>query len=280
VEGQQHPFLKAKIEALSRARGYEVNNPNNLVTMAELELRQMRATYYGMMSQVDDQIGRLIDHLRRSGQYDSTLIILTCDHGEMGGDHYTWGKETYFEQSFHIPLLIRDPRRGADRSRGRTVEEFTEAVDIMPTILDWLGAETPAQCDGRSLVPFLDGATPPEWRTEAHYELDFRYSPNSPDFDPETAIGLEPDDCYFSIIRDERYKYVHFVSLPPLLFDLRQDPFEMRDLSGDPSHRDIMLGLLRRMTSWRMRHADRTLANLHLTRNGVIDGTRRRPAVQ
>ncbi len=276
IEGRQHSFLKAKIEALARTQGYDEHNPNNLVTMPELELRQMRATYYAMMTQVDDQIGRLVQNLKDSGQYDNTLIILTCDHGEMGGDHYTWGKETYFEQSFLVPLVIRDPRREADRSRGRIVDQFSEAVDVMPTILDLLGAEIPAQCDGKSLMPFIAGATPPDWRQEAHYELDFRTSPYTPDFDPEAALGLSPDDCYFTIIRDQRYKYVHFVSLPPLLFDLQEDPFEMRDLSGDPAHREPMMRLVQRMVSWRMRHADRTLANLHLTRHGVIDGTKRR----
>jgi arylsulfatase A-like enzyme len=229
-----------------------------------------------MMTQVDDQIGRLIQHLKDSGQYDETLIVLTCDHGEMGGDHYTWGKETYFEPSFRIPMIVRDPRREADRARGRIIEEFTEAVDVMPTILEWLGADVPAQCDGRSLMPFVAGAAPPDWRKEAHYELDFRYSPNSPGFDPEAALGLSPDECYFTVIRDERYKYVHFVSLPPLLFDLHDDPDELRDLSGEPRHREAMMHLLQRMVSWRMRYAERTLANLHLTRNGVLDGAKRR----
>ncbi len=107
----------------------------------------------------------------------------------MGGDHYCWGKEVYFDQSFHIPLIIRDPRRAADRNRGRQVDRFTESVDILPTILEWLGQPIPAQCDGRSLMPFLEGATPPDWRTDVHYELDFRTSPNSGSIDPEAALG-------------------------------------------------------------------------------------------
>ena len=116
----------------------------------------MRATYYGMITQVDDQIGRLIAHLKETGEYDKTLIIFTCDHGEMLGDHYCWGKEVYFDQAFHIPLIVRDPRRGRRcAAAAEIVDEFTEAIDIMPTILDWLGLEVPHQCDGRSLLPFL-----------------------------------------------------------------------------------------------------------------------------
>ena len=270
-EAEQHPFLAAKLAMLRQARGYDEHNPNNLVTMPELEWRQMRATYYGMMTQVDDQIGRLMAYLKETGQYEHTLIILSCDHGEMGGDHYCWGKEVYFEQSFHIPLIIRDPRTAADASRGMQVGHFTEAVDILPTLLEWLGQPVPAQCDGVSLMPFLEGAIPPDWRREAHYELDFRASPNSGG-DPEAALGISSDECYLTVLRGERYKYVHFVSLPPLLFDLKDDPYEMNNLADDPAHRDVLLECAQKMLSWRMRHADRTLANTQLSPLGVTDG--------
>jgi arylsulfatase A-like enzyme len=275
-ESAQHPFLKMKIAALAAAKGVDEHNPNNAVHMPELELRQMRATYYGMISQVDDEIGRLIAHLKQTGEYNETLIIITCDHGEMGGDHYCWGKETYFDQSFHIPLIIRDPRRGADRNRGRQVAHFTESVDILPTILEWVGRSIPDQCDGRSLLPFIEGATPPNWRSEAHYELDFRTSPNASSIDPEAALGITSDECYLTCVRDENYKYVHFVSLPPLLFDLKADPYEMTNLANDPAHRDVLLRYAQKMLSWRMRYADRTLTNLHLSPQGVIDGRLRR----
>ena len=274
-EAKQHPMLKVKLDAFDGRTGYDEHNPNNLVRMPELELRQMRATYYGMITQVDDQIGRLIAYLKQTGEYEDTLIVLTCDHGEMGGDHYCWGKEVYFEQSFHIPLIIRDPRRLADKGRGTKVDRFTEAVDILPTILDWLGRPIPEQCDGRSLLPFLEGAPPPDWRREVHYELDFRFSYTSPGFDGETALGLHPDECYLTAIRDEDYKYVHFVSLPPLLFDMRKDPHEMTNLAGDPQYRDVLLTYAQKMLSWRMRHAERTLVNLHLTDRGVVDGRQR-----
>jgi arylsulfatase A-like enzyme len=193
----------------------------------------------------------------------------------MGGDHYCWGKEIYFDQSFHIPLIIRDPRRAADRNRGRQVDRFTESVDLLPTILDWLGRPISDQCDGRSLLPFVEGATPPDWRTEVHYELDFRTSPNSPNIDPEAALGISPDECYLTALRDEHYKYVHFVSLPPLLFDLKTDPYEMTNLANDPAHRDVLLTHAQKMLSWRMRYPDRTLVNLHLSPAGVTDGHKR-----
>lgn len=236
--------------------------------MPELELRQMRACYYGMMNEVDDAIGRIVAHLKASGEYDDTLIVFTCDHGEMAGDHYTWGKELYFDPSFHIPLIVRDPRPAGDAGRGRQVDAFTESVDLMPTLLDWLGLEAPAQCDGRSLLPILRGETPTHWRTEAHMELDFRSGPYS-GLDAEAALGLMPDECQLAILRGERWKYVFFAALPPLLFDLQDDPGEMHDLAGDPADRDVLLEMAHRMLSWRLVHQDHVLTNLHNGPRGV-----------
>ena len=121
-----------------------------------------------------------------------------------------------------------------------------------------------------------EGATPPDWRTDVHYELDFRTSPNSTSIDPEAALGIGPDECYLTVLRDEHYKYVHFVSLPPLLFDLKNDPYEMTNLANDPVHRDALLTYAQKMLSWRMRYVDRTLVNLHLSPAGVTDGRNRR----
>ncbi len=110
---------------------------------------------------------------------------------------------------------------------------------------------------------------------DVHYELDFRTSPNAPGIDPEEALGISPDECYLTVLRDDLYKYVHFVSLPPLLFDLKNDPCEMTNLADDPNYRDVLLTYAQRMLSWRMRYADRTLANLHLSPAGVTDGHKR-----
>jgi arylsulfatase A-like enzyme len=266
-EGEQHPFLKQKLQWLAAPNGYDEHNPLNLVTMSDLDLGQMRATYYALMTQVDAEIGRIIAHLKQSGEYDRTLIVFTCDHGEMLGDHYCWGKEIYFDSAFHIPLIVRDPRASADAGRGRQVEAFTEAVDLMPTILDWLQLETPRQCDGRSLGSFMNGTPPADWRSEVHWEHDFRDIAGQV---PETALSLASDDCNYSVIRDHRFKYVHFAALPPLLFDVANDPNETRNLAGDPGYTKVTLDCAQKMLTWRLRHADRTLTGMHLTAKGVV----------
>ena len=273
-EAAQHLHLHAWIERFSRPNSYDEHNPHNLVTMPELELRQMRACYYGMMNEVDDAVGRIVAQLKATGQYEHTLIVFTCDHGEMGGDHYCWGKESYFDQSFYIPLIVRDPRKVADAGRGRHIDAFTESVDLMPTMLGWLGMDVPAQCDGRSLLPFVEGKTPARWRTEAHMELDFRAGPYG-GLDAEKELSLEPDECQLAIVRSERWKYVFFAALPPLLFDLQNDPWEMNDLSRDPAHQGTMLEMAHKMLSWRLIHQEHVLTNLHNGPQGVEDRSRR-----
>jgi arylsulfatase A-like enzyme len=149
AEGAQHPYLAYALNNQREIGLYTEHHPGVLQDIDEVELRQLRATYYAMISQVDDQIGRIMAHLKATGEDRHTLVIFTCDHGEMLGDHYMWGKDGYFDQSYHIPLIIRDPRHSADKGRGRIVEDFSESIDIMPTILEWLGEDVPVQCDGR-----------------------------------------------------------------------------------------------------------------------------------
>ncbi len=265
-EARQHPWL-AQYLFSQEGTGASVGlTTSDSLKFTESELRQVRATYYAMMSEVDDQIGRLIDFLKAEGQYDRTLIVFTSDHGEQLGDHWLFGKYGYFDQSFHIPLILRDPR--TETGRGRRIDAFTENVDIMPTILEWLGLKVPNQCDGLSLLPFCHGTDPGDWRREAHWEYDFR---DVLERKYESALGLTPDQCAMNVIRGERYKYVHFTSLPPLFFDLEQDPMEFTNLAGDPDYRDLVLEYAGKMLSWRMNHDERRLTNTMLTPTGSVE---------
>jgi arylsulfatase A-like enzyme len=273
AEAAQHPYLAYALKALAEIGKYNEHYPHSLLEIDDTELRQLRATYYGMITQVDDQIGRLIAHLKKTGEYDHTLIIFTCDHGEMLGDHWLWGKPGYFDEAFHIPLIIRDPRVAAEDGRGRVVAEFTEAVDLMPTVLDWLGLEPPAQCNGRSLLPFIVGRSPAGWRREVHWEYDFS---DIVDLDPESALGLDSDQCSLNVIRDQRYKYVHFTALPPLFFDLEKDPGQFNNLADDPALLPLVLAYGRKLLSWRMEHNERSMTRTFITENGVFERPRTR----
>lgn len=265
-EGEQHPLLKFYVENI-QASSFFQNGTGLGSAMSEGEVRQMRATYYGLMTEIDDQLGRVFQYLKDSGQWDDTLIVLTSDHGEQLGDHHLLGKIGYFDQSYHIPMIIRDPSREADGTRGTLVEHFTETIDTMPTLLEWLGQPVPRTCDGRSLLPFVrDGKAPADWRTEVHYEFDFRdlfYSK------PESALGLHMDECALAVVQDQDYKYVHFAALPPLFFDLRRDPHQQVNQAGNPEYASQMLVYAQKMLDWRLRYADRTLTGYAASPDGL-----------
>ncbi len=273
-EAAQHPWLGHYLfnqRGASYAFGSDSRRDN--LSLSERDLRQIRATYYGMISEVDAQIGRLINYLKQAGAYDDTLIIFTSDHGDHLGDHWMFAKYSYFEQAFHIPLIVCDPKPEARHTRGTVVDAFTESIDIMPTILERIGVEIPAQCDGRSLLAFCRGERPEGWRREYHAEFDLR-SPNDGKEGP--PLGLELKQCMANIIRGERYKYVHFAALPPLFFDLEEDPDEFNDLAADPAYQGRVLEYAGKMLSWRMEHDDPALTDLHLTRDGIVQVPRSR----
>ena len=258
AEGAQHPWL-----------AFQLGRPGYRCPEDERRLRRLAASYYGLMSEVDHQLGRLVDFLKQSGRWDDTLVIFTSDHGEQMGDHWLLGKCGYFDESFHIPLIVRDPRSEADGTRGAEIDAFTENVDLMPTLLEWQGCEVPVQCDGRSLLPFLEtGKAPARWRAEAHWEYDFRDAERG---DAERALGLTLHQCSLNVIRDERYKYVHFTALPPLFFDRREDPAELVNRAEDPAYLPLVSEYAQRMLSWRMNHDEQTLTHMTLTASGVVE---------
>ena len=262
-EAGQHPLLAYYLRN-SKQGSFFQRGQGLVAAMEASELLQMRATYCGMMSEVDDCIGRVFAFLDETDQWKDTLVVFTSDHGEQLGDHHLLGKIGYFDESFRIPLVIVDP--DANETRGSVVSAFTESVDIMPTLLDALGGTPPRACDGHSLMPFLAGQTPAGWRDALHYEFDFRnVFPN----DHEGELGLDMDDCTLSVLQDAAFKYVHFTSLPPLLFDLQADPHQFVNLAEDTDYASVVRDYAQRALSWRMRHADRTLTHFRATPTGL-----------
>jgi len=88
---------------------------------------------------------------------------------------------------------------------------------------------------------------------------------------PQRALGVDLDDCSLAVIRGERWKYVHFAGLPPLLFDLEEDPAELRNLADDPAHLATRVEMAEKLLAWRSRHLDRRLTSLSLTPGGPYD---------
>ncbi|WP_271274507.1 alkaline phosphatase family protein [Aliamphritea hakodatensis] len=266
-EMEQHPYVDFYLRnALAQDKYWNVIDGKGLgPDMPEKELRQLRATYYGLISEVDAQFGELYAFLAEHQLLENTLIVFSSDHGEQLGDHYLSDKQGFFDQSYHIPLIIRAPGNEWDAGRGRQVSRFTENIDIMPTVLNLLGADIPLQCDGYSLQPFLAGQTNISWRSAAHWEHDFRDIVSG---GPESQLGLNLDECSLAVIRDEEFKYVHFNQLPPLLFDMQADPGELNNLADNPDYAQVALKYAQKMLSWRMSSNERTLTGWHYHSEG------------
>ena len=210
-------------------------------------MAHLRAQYFGMVSEVDDQVGRVLDHLAATGQEEDTLVIVTADHGEQLGDHGLVQKLGFYESSYAIPCIVRAPGRAG--SAGRVVEEVTEGVDVLPTIAELLGQEVPTPCDGVSLVPFLDGVEPRRWRTAAHWEWDWRDMVMGPH---RTSGGPDPrlERNNLAVERTGTHAYVQFGDGTWLCFDLAADP-GWHVTTTDPS---VVLPLAQSMLTWRSAH--------------------------
>ena len=258
-----HPYLKYAFSALPKAQF--IPGAQGMISDWNVdELRNIAACYYGMIAEVDAQLGRLFDGLRRRGFWDNTVVVFTSDHGEMLGDHGLLGKQGFYDQSYHVPLIIKAPDQP---HRGAVVEKFTESVDLMPTLLDLANARPPAHLDGHSVVPFLHGDTPLDWRPAAHWEFDFR---NIDTRFAEQSLDLSSSQCNLCVHRADSYKYVHFSGLPNLLFDLSADPTECNNVIDHPDYQSIRVACAEATLSWRAVHLDQSLSYSTITDRGVV----------
>lgn len=266
-----HPFLVA-MQALRTAATTVEGLPD--LDNSTATAQKLRAIYLGLASEVDHHIGRLIAFLKETGQYDNTLLIVTADHGEMLGDHDTWGKTSYFDAAFHTPLIIRDP--GHPAQHGAAVDHPTESVDITPTILDLIGLTPPDTMDGQSLRPFLAGEAPARWRDHSFSEVDFG-DPITPSAF-QTHLGLETAQASLAILRGATQTLVHFNGgLPPVLFD-HTGAGEARNIADVPDSAAHLLRLSRAMLDHRMSNPASRFAHTLVTGEGVKRRPRHPPA--
>lgn len=228
--------------------------PQSAAPTDEADVREMRAQYYGMVSEVDDQLGRLWAFLRERGEWERTFIVVTADHAEMLGDHGLVQKVGYWGSSYHILGIVRDPR--LPEGFGTVVDRFTENVDVLPTICEAIGAPVPMQCDGMPLTPFLRGEEPPRWRTAAHWEFDWRYVLLRNGVG-EWPADRRPERANLAVLRTTDAAYVQFGDGSWRCFDLAADPTWTTEVR-DPS---IVLDLAQQMLVWRSRHTDRTYSD-------------------
>jgi arylsulfatase len=211
------------------------------------QVHRSRQGYYGNISFVDEQVGRILDTLTKRGWLENTLILYCSDHGDMTGDHYLWRKTFGYEASARIPMLVRWGENLVDARRGQVLDQPVELRDVLPTFLDASGISLdPKRFDGRTLLDPIRGKAD-GWRPYIDLEHDVCYEPAN----------------HWSGLTDGRIKYLfHAMTGWQQLFDLEHDPGELHDLAGDPAHAMLL-------KQWRSRLVD------HLRERGapfVVNG--------
>ncbi|WP_462351088.1 arylsulfatase [Fusobacterium varium] len=193
--------------------------------LTDEELKKAKAGYYGSITHIDTQIGRFLFALKREKFLDDTLIIFTSDHGDMLGDHNLLRKTYAFEGSAHIPMLVVLPKNMRNSVKSKKVNVPVQLQDIFPTILDILGENIPNEIDGKSMFKLIKGE-----------EIERKY------------IHGEHSTCYsenheMQYIVSEDFKYIWYPRREKneeQLFDLKNDPYELKDLSKNDDYKSII----------------------------------------
>ncbi len=208
--------------------------------------------YMGLITQIDDQLGLLFRFLDQHDLTRRTMIVFTSDHGDYLGDHWMGEKDLFHEVSVKIPLIIADPSPPADATRGTTCDALVESIDLAPSFVEWFGGNPPSHIlEGRSLLPFLHGTTPAEWRRHVFSEYDYAMQ------EARLTLHQPIPDCRLFMVFDGRWKMIHAPGFRPMLYDLATDPDEFHDLGADPRFTPEILRLRDALLDWALRDHNR-----------------------
>jgi arylsulfatase A-like enzyme len=214
--------------------------------LSEREVREAIRHYLAFTSYVDDIFSRLLQQLARCKMEGNTLVLFTSDHGDYCGEHGLFAKGIpCFRGAYHIPAVIRWP--AVLNSPGRTVSEFVSLADFGPTFLQAAGIAPVRHFSGSSLLPFILGQTPPDWRTSIHTQCN----------------GVELYYTQRSVMTRE-WKYTFNGFDRDELYHLAEDAHEMHNLAGDPAYRAVTRQMCRRMWKFAAQEGD-TAINPYLT---------------
>ncbi len=197
--------------------------------------QQYMRDYLACLMSVDENVGRLMDHLEAIGELDNTIIVYTSDQGFFLGEHGWFDKRFMYEECQRMPLVIRYPK---SIKAGSVSTALSMNIDFGPTFLDYAGAEIPSDMQGRSLRPVLDneGRTPEDWREAVYYH----YYEYPAEHSVKRHYGIRTND----------YKLIHFYNDIDEweLYDMKKDPKEMRNIYNKPEYQQVaadMITLLR-----------------------------------
>jgi arylsulfatase A-like enzyme len=205
----------------------------------------------GLIKQIDDQMGVLMQFLEARGLLDTTMIVFTSDHGDYLGDHWMGEKDLFHDQSAKIPLIVIDPSETAHRTRGTVCDALVEAIDLAPTFIEYFDGRPPDHIlEGRSLMPLLRGEAPPDWRKVVFSEYDYCMQ------DVRLKLNQPIEQCRLFMVFDGRWKFIHASGFRPMLYDLQSDPQELIDRGEDPSCAGVIARLQSALFDWALHPKD------------------------
>ncbi|HIJ53231.1 MAG TPA: sulfatase-like hydrolase/transferase [Planctomycetes bacterium] len=191
-----------------------------------------RGTYYGMVSLVDAQVGRLVECLKKAGLINNTIIAINSDQGFQLGEHGLWKKRVFYEQNVCVPLIMSCP--GLLPS-GKVINEPVEMVDFVPTLMELSGIDVPRSIRGRSLMPLIRGEIR-EWRPACFSEIDHSYS---------MYQELREGTGRRVMVRTKEWKLIYFMDervadKNGALYNLKKDGDEKENLYNNPQYKHII----------------------------------------
>lgn len=206
-ERPRHPYL----EFMRKSRPYDAG-----FTGPEM-VRRALAAYMGSVSFMDNNVGKVLDSIEKAGLSSSTRVLYSSDHGENLGARGFWAKNTLYEESAGIPLILAGP----NVPEGRVVTDPVSLVDVFPTVLECVGidaSKSDPDLPGASLLAGAEEGAMPERTVLSEYHA-----------------TSSPSGSF--MIRHGKFKYIHYVGYEPMLFDLADDPYERRNLAADPEYK-------------------------------------------
>lgn len=195
-------------------------------SLSPFERKRITAAYYGMITLIDKQVGRLINFLKEKGIFENTVVIFMSDHGELLGDHGMYLKGPFFyECSIRVPLIISYPEKF---KKGIVSKGLVELVDIVPTLYDIIGLEKSECIQGKSFFDICTGEKDPDFHKESVYSEYYN-----------SHVLYDGKKIYATMYRDENYKIVVYHGEDEgELYDLKNDPFEFENLWNKKEYRE------------------------------------------
>ncbi len=211
--------------------------PNVPKGVPEEYARQVLPDYYGMVESLDIEFKRILDALDRAGVAEDTIVCYSSDHGDMLGSHGYTAKRWPHEESARVPLMIRYPRA---LKAGRVVSDVFSTVDVYPTLAGLAGLRPPSGIDGVDYSAFLTGKSSRPPRDYAFLQMMYTYVP-------------WPG---WRAIRTHEHTYARTVDGPWLLFNTAKDPFQLKNLAGDPGSRALLADMDKRLSTMMKENGD------------------------